>query len=302
MGPAEALEGLAPRLEALGAGTCHWPVGDPKAADFSFCGRPASRGPYCVVHGRRAYRGAQVLNRPAPGCEQTQTSGPDPVRGGGLAEDPEMLEGLAERVACSGPSSLGEAETLRWMLARPEPARPELAQVLLVRFGCVARVLGANVGELIPLVGVAAATELVVWRDVARRLLVYPLRQRDLLSSFRDVEAYLRLMLRGASREQFRVLFLDRSNRLLADELMGEGTVDHAPVYPREVARRALELAASALCLVHNHPSASSSPSRADIEMTQKVCDAAKALGLIVHDHFLVAGDKVISFRALGLM
>jgi DNA repair protein RadC len=89
---------------------------------------------------------------------------------------------------------------------------------------------------------------------------------------------------------------------LVADELMGEGTVDHAPVYPREVMRRALELAASACCLVHNHPSGSSSPSSADVEMTRRVVEAGRPLGVAIHDHFLVAGDEVVSFKALGLM
>ena len=109
-------------------------------------------------------------------------------------------------------------------------------------------------------------------------------------------------MLAGRTREAFRVLFLDKANQLIADELMGDGTVDHAPVYPREVMRRALELAASACCLVHNHPSGSSTPSSADIEMTRQVVEAGRALGIAVHDHFLVAGDQVVSFRALGLM
>ncbi len=105
----------------------------------------------------------------------------------------------------------------------------------------------------------------------------------------------------GASREQFRVLFLDKKNQLISDEVMNEGTVDHAPVYPREVVRRALELAASAVILAHNHPSGDPTPSSADVAMTRQVADAAKALGLTVHDHIVVGRDGVASLKALGL-
>jgi DNA repair protein RadC len=106
----------------------------------------------------------------------------------------------------------------------------------------------------------------------------------------------------GAPREQFRVLFLDKRNRLIADEVMGEGTVDHAPVYPREVVRRALELHASALVLAHNHPSQDPTPSGADVEMTRKLVEAAHALGIVIHDHVIVAGEAVASLKTLGLM
>jgi DNA repair protein RadC len=112
----------------------------------------------------------------------------------------------------------------------------------------------------------------------------------------------LRALLAGQARESFRVLFLDKANGLIADELMGDGTVDHAPVYPREIMRRALELNASACCLVHNHPTGNASPSSADIEMTRKVVEAGRALGILVHDHFLVGGDQVVSFKTQGLM
>jgi DNA repair protein RadC len=106
----------------------------------------------------------------------------------------------------------------------------------------------------------------------------------------------------GWPREQFRVLYLDKRNRLIADELMGEGTVDHAPVYPREVIRRALELHSSALVIAHNHPAHDPTPSSADVEMTRKLVDAARALGLAIHDHLIVAGQEVASLKSLGLM
>jgi len=116
------------------------------------------------------------------------------------------------------------------------------------------------------------------------------------------VRTYLRARLTALPREVFHVLFLDKKNQLIADERMGAGTVDHAPVYPREVVRRALELSASALVLAHNHPSGDASPSPADVEMTRQVVAAAKALQIAVHDHLIVAGDQVASLRSLGLM
>ena len=134
------------------------------------------------------------------------------------------------------------------------------------------------------------------------RCLAVPIHTREVLGSTEAVKAYLRVLLRALPREVFHVLFLDRKNQLIADERMGEGTVDHAPVYPREIVRRALELSASAVLLVHNHPSGDATPSSADIEMTRRVVEAARALGIAVHDHLVVAGDQVASLRGLGLM
>ncbi|HEY2356500.1 MAG TPA: DNA repair protein RadC, partial [Phenylobacterium sp.] len=113
---------------------------------------------------------------------------------------------------------------------------------------------------------------------------------------------YLRTVMTGVPREQFRVLFLDKKNQLIADEVMGRGTVDHAPVYPREVVRRALELNASALVLAHNHPSGDPTPSTADVDMTRQIVEAARTLSIAVHDHIVVGGAETASLRALGLM
>jgi len=122
------------------------------------------------------------------------------------------------------------------------------------------------------------------------------------LSSFEAVIDYCRLSMGFEEREQFRVLFLDRKNNLLTDEVQQKGTVDHAPVYPREVARRSIELNATAVILVHNHPSGDPTPSRADIAMTKEIVAAAKAVGVTVHDHIVIARDSHASLRALGLM
>ena len=210
---------------------------------------------------------------------------------------------LRERAAVYGLETLAEAETLELYLCRITPADARtLAEALLVRFGCLPRVLGATVAELRQVVDAAVAVDLKLLHETTRRVLAFPILKRCLLSSWSAVHAYLKLSLAGQAHESFRVLYLDKANQLIADTLMGEGTVDHAPVYPREVMRRALELSASACCLVHNHPSGGANPSAADIEITHRVVEAGKALGVAVHDHFLVAGEDVVSFKALGLM
>ena len=122
------------------------------------------------------------------------------------------------------------------------------------------------------------------------------------MSSWSALIGYLKLTMAHCEREAFRVLFLDKKNQLIADEIMNQGTVDHAPVYPREVMRRSLELSASALILVHNHPSGDQTPSAADIEMTKRIVDGGRALGIAVHDHVVVGRAEVASFKALGLM
>jgi DNA repair protein RadC len=214
------------------------------------------------------------------------------------------VEALRRRAADRDLRTLGEAEALALLLERctglEDPARA--ADALIGRFGCVARVLGATLPELGRVVGSSAAVDLKLAHELLVRALEFEVRRRPLLGSWSTVTAYLRAKLGGLSREAFHVLFLDKANQLIADELMGAGTVDHAPVYPREIMRRALELAASACLLVHNHPSGGSTPSRADIEMTREVIEAGQVIGVAIHDHFLVAGDQVVSFRGLGLI
>src|SRR5690606_25582883 len=151
-------------------------------------------------------------------------------------------------------------------------------------------------------VGTETALDLLALQETARRVAAEPVRRRTVISSWSQLLAYVRLALQHESREQFRVLFLDRKNQLLADEILGRGTVDHAPVYPREVVRRALELSASAVILVHSHPSGDPTPSVADIDMTKQIVEAARSLKVSVHDHLVVGREGVASFRALGLM
>lgn len=205
------------------------------------------------------------------------------------------LEGRALRF---GPSALDDNETLRLVCGVEEPA----AEALLTAFGSIPEVFGAPAADLVRVAGVSAAVRLKLAQDVARRALAQPLRRRDVFTAWSQVAAYLRTVMVGLPREQFRALFLDKKNQLIAEEVMNEGTVDHAPVYPREIMRRALELSASAVILAHNHPSGDPTPSSADIDMTRQVVEAARALRIAVHDHVLVAGDQAVSFRALGVM
>ena len=184
-------------------------------------------------------------------------------------------------------------------------ARPDrLAARLLVRFGSLGDVVSADAGELARLLppGPEALGRLKLARELAIRVAREGARRREEITSWTQLHAYVRTLMAHRPREQFRVLFLDHRNRLMSDEMVAEGTVDHAPVYPREVVRRALELSASALVLVHNHPSGDPTPSRADIDMTALVVEAARCLGLQVHDHLVVGRDGTASFRALGLM
>jgi DNA repair protein RadC len=151
-------------------------------------------------------------------------------------------------------------------------------------------------------VGEAVALDLKLVHEVALRSAREQVARRPVISSWSALLAYVKTALAHETREQFRVFFLDKRNQLVADEIMGHGTVDHAPVYPREVARRALELAASAVILVHNHPSGDPSPSGADIDMTRQIVEALRPLRITVHDHLVVGRDGTASFKALGLM
>jgi DNA repair protein RadC len=203
-------------------------------------------------------------------------------------------------------AALPDYELLELILARSLPRgdiKP-IAKTLLARFGALAGVFGATLEELkaVKGVGQAVALDLKLVHEATLRIGRGEVTRRPVISSWSALLAYVRAAMAHEAREQFRVLFLDKKNQLIADEVMNIGTVDHAPVYPREVARRSLELSASAVILVHNHPSGDPTPSAADIDMTRQVVEAARPLRIAVHDHLVVGRDGVASFKALGLM
>lgn len=215
-------------------------------------------------------------------------------------------ERLRDRALAGGLGPLPDYELLELFLFRSIPrgdVKP-LAKRLLARFGSLSATLGASVEELRTVAGVGAAValDLKLTHEAAARMGREEVARRPVISSWSALLAYVKTTLAHEAREQFRVMFLDKRNQLIADEVMNRGTVDHAPVYPREVARRSLELSASAVILVHNHPSGDPTPSSADVDMTRQVADALRPLRIAVHDHLVVGRHGVASFKALGLL
>lgn len=179
-----------------------------------------------------------------------------------------------------------------------------IAKELIARFGSFAEVI-ASPPELLQEtrgVGPAIVHDLKLIEQAARRIALGDVRRRQVLGSYNSVVDYCRTAMAFAEREEFRLLFLDKKNGLIGDEVMQRGTVDHTPVYPREIIRRALQLNASAIILVHNHPSGDPTPSHADIAMTREIVALAEPMGIAVHDHLIVGRNGHASFRALGLL
>jgi DNA repair protein RadC len=195
---------------------------------------------------------------------------------------------------------------LELILFRAIPQRDvkPLAKDLLATFGSFSEVIAAPVERLkeVDGLGEAAIAELKIVQAAANRLVRGEVKQRQVLSSWSNVLDYCRAAMAFESKEHFRILFLDKGNHLIADEQHQTGTVDHTPVYPREVVKRALELSATAVILVHNHPSGDPTPSRADIDMTRAIAEVARPLGISVHDHLIVGKDGHASLKALKLM
>ena len=213
---------------------------------------------------------------------------------------------LRKRFLLGGPEALPDYELLELVLFRVFARKDtkDLAKRLIARFGSFAEVINAPAQRLkeVKDVGDAVVIELKIVRASALRLAKSEIMERPALAPWRQVLEYVRAAQAYEQRELFRILFLDKKNRLIADEVQGEGTVDHTPVYVREVVKRALELSATAIILVHNHPSGDTSPSRADIDMTKLIIEAAKPLGIAVHDHSIVGREGHASLKSLRLI
>jgi DNA repair protein RadC len=215
-------------------------------------------------------------------------------------------ERLRDRFREAGSNALSDYELLELLLFRAQPRRDmkPVAKALLEKFGSFAEVIAAPESRLAEVDGIGEASiiELKVVQAAATRLLRDQVKKRPVLSSWSAVLDYCRTAQAFAEREQFRILFLDKRNQLIADEVQQTGTVDHTPVYPREVVKRALELSATAIVLVHNHPSGDATPSRADIDMTRHIVDAARNLGIEVHDHIIVGKHGHASLKGMKLI
>jgi DNA repair protein RadC len=215
-------------------------------------------------------------------------------------------ERLRERFRDAGPEALSDYELLEMVLFRALPRRDvkPLAKSLITIFGSFAETVHAPEMRLREVrgLGEAAITEIKLIAASASRVAKGQLKPRALLSSWTSVIDYCRAAMGFADKEQFRILFLDKRNQLIADELQQVGTVDHTPVYPREVVKRALELSATAIILVHNHPSGDPTPSSADVQMTNTIIDIAKPLGIAVHDHIIVGKNGHASLKGLKLI
>src|SRR3954467_1093246 len=215
-------------------------------------------------------------------------------------------ERLRGRFLDGGPDAVTEYELLELVLFRAIPRRDvkPLAKALIATFGSFAEVVSAPRPRLreIDGLGEAAIAEIKIVQAAAGRLARGEVKKRPVLSSWAAGLDYCRTTMAFADKEQFRIIFLDKRNQIIADEVQQTGTVDHTPVYPREVVKRGLELSATALILVHNHPSGDPTPSRADIQMTQAIVEIAKPLGISVHDHIIVGKDGHTSLKGSKLI
>lgn len=215
-------------------------------------------------------------------------------------------ERLRERFLAGGADAMPDYELMELTLFAAVPRRDvkPLAKALIHHFGSFAEAIAAPRERILEVEGAtpSVATHLKIIEAAALRLSKTKLLGKPALTSWAALLDYCAAAMARARREEFRVLFLDRKNTLIADEVQSSGTVDHTPVYPREIVKRALELGATAIILVHNHPSGDPTPSKADIAMTREVAEAAKALRILVHDHVVVGRSGHASFKALGLL
>jgi DNA repair protein RadC len=248
--------------------------------------------------------------REAPAGDLFATGKPLPAALPVAPEEPDHRRShrarLRARFMQGGAAAMPDYELLELILFRalPRGDTKPLAKRLLRTFGDLNRVMAAPPARLAEVkgVGTSVVEQIKIMEAVGHRMARAKVIRRPVLSSWDALLDYLRTAMAHQGVEQFRTLYLDRKNVLIADEMLAEGTVDHVPVYPREVVKRALELNASALILVHNHPSGDPSPSEADVSMTYAIRDAAEVLGLVLHDHLIVGKTGELSFRSEGIL
>ncbi len=234
-----------------------------------------------------------------PGLAEAEPPGAPPGADGHRAR-------MRTRLLTAGPDALADHELLEMMLfvALPRRDTKGIARLLLARFGSFANAIAAPIQELRQIEGLgdAGIAALKTVQAASLRLARAEVMERAVLTNWDRLMDYLNAVMARERVEQVRVLYLDTRNRLLADEAQARGTVNHTPIYPREVVRRALELHATAMILVHNHPSGDPTPSAADIAMTREIHDAAKVLAVTLHDHVIVGNGRWLSFRREGLL
>ncbi len=213
---------------------------------------------------------------------------------------------LRKRLLDGGADALADHEVLEYLLmtARPRIDTKPIAKSLIRRFGSLAGVLNADSVSLVdhPEMGETSAAALKVVALAARRLAREQVREKPVLGSWQALLDYLQIDMAHLTVERVRVLYLNTRNVLIRDEHIGDGSIDEAAIHPREVIRRALDLGATALILVHNHPSGSPEPSRADIQITNRIAEAGRLLGIAVHDHLIIGREGHVSLRAKGLI
>ncbi len=213
---------------------------------------------------------------------------------------------LRQRFVESGPDALADYELLELLLFMCIPRRDvkPLAKIMLTKFGSLPELMNAPIEDLTKISGISENTAIAIKTVMAtsHRMMKQELMQKPVLNNWTRLMDYCHATMAHEKREHFRILFLNKKNELIEDEIQGSGTVDHTPAYPREIMKRALELGATAMILLHNHPSGDPKPSRADIDMTNQIIRAAEAFDIMIHDHIIISRNGYTSFRNEGLI